>query len=193
MNFSLIFFNRINIAPVTKARKEEAKAAVVEPKVPSKTNTEISEIIFKIFYKTVPGQDLYISGEDEKFGNWGKTNLGIPLKWTPGHIWIGRFSVKSLPQTSNFKFIVQEKDGSITWDEGEDRVFDIKKLQKITNSSHFIENYGDLITEVNPERIICQKSNKIGKKDVLLPLKGAEKIKYGEIISTLVMTYNWNH
>lgn len=131
-------------------QKLQSKVSL-KSKVPSTSPGKILEIVIKIFYKTEIGQDLYISGESSKLGNWNKINLGLPLKWTKDHIWTGRFTPKDLPKLSNFKFIVKEKDDSITWEGGEDRIFDISKLTYAMKNSQNLKTQG--WTELEKERV----------------------------------------
>lgn len=45
---------------------------------------EISKVTFKIKYETLPGQDLYILGESEKFGNWGSGKMEDDMEVVKG-------------------------------------------------------------------------------------------------------------
>lgn len=111
----------VKVVPVVKETPKQSapkpkKAKVQEPKK-SKDITSVDQlslIIIKIYYKTIPKQDLFIIGEDEKFGNWSTTNLVFPLTWTDGHQWIAVKKPNELPNYSKFKFIVSEVDDSIT-------------------------------------------------------------------------------
>lgn len=129
----------------------------------------ISKILIKIYYETVPGQDLYILGEDPKFGAWDTNKLGLPLKWTEGHMWTAEVTPKSLPKQSVFKFIVSEKDGSITWETREDRVFDISKVTYALRTSHRLKSKGNISLE-----------------------KGSVTMELDEGQSLVTLTYKWD-
>lgn len=146
---------------------EEAKVSNVSSK-PVTAIDQVSQIIIKIFYETVPGQDLFIIGESPKFGKWDTSKLGLPLKWTKGHIWTGVFSLKSLPKNSVFKFICKEIDGSITWESREDRTFDLSKITYALRTSHRLRTKGQTSLE-----------------------KGLVKMELDEATGSVTLTYNW--
>jgi hypothetical protein len=146
---------------------EEAKVSSI-PSKPVTAIDQVSQIIIKIFYETVPGQDLFMIGESPKFGKWDTSKLGLPLKWTNGHIWTGVFSLKSLPKNSVFKFICNEIDGSITWETREDRTFDLSKITYALRTSHRLRTKGQTSLE-----------------------KGLVKMELDEATGSVTLTYNW--
>ena len=42
---------------------------------------------FRIYYKTIVGEDLGVIGDTDELGNWD-TKKGLKLKWTEGHYWV---------------------------------------------------------------------------------------------------------
>jgi hypothetical protein len=154
------------IPPKQKSPKDQ------EPKK-SKDITSIDQlsgIVIKIFYKTVPGQDLFIIGGDEKFGNWSTTDLVFPLTWTDGHIWTAVKKPISLPKSTKFKFIVSEIDNSITFEKKDDRIFDLSKLNYTLRTSQRLRSKG--FTELK---------------------NGSVKVELDKDQKLLILTYDWEH
>jgi hypothetical protein len=108
-------------------------------------------------------------GESPKFGKWDTTKLGLPLKWTNGHIWTGAFSLKSLPKNSVFKFIVREEDGSVIWETGADRTFDLSKITYALRTSNRLRTKGHTTLE-----------------------KGSVKMELDEPQKTVMLSYIWD-
>ena len=81
-------------------------------------------ITFKIIFPTVFGQELNIVGSHEKFGHWDTKEGGLAFKWNNGNIWTLTMDKKHLPQRSEFKFILKNDDGSVQWEDRENRAFD---------------------------------------------------------------------
>lgn len=158
---------------------EEVKAEpVVEtvtvdlaPAMPPQTafSENLNRIKFRIYYKTVPKQDLFILGDGSLFGDWKEANLGFPLKWTEGHIWVGEIPVDELASTFTFKFICKEKDGSITWETRDNRKFDVEKIRYTLKTSHRLETKGEASLE-----------------------KGAIKFEYDKEDGLVTLTYTWD-
>ena len=62
-------------------------------------------------------------GDLDLFADWEDKKLGYPMKWTSGHNWIAEIPEDILPIEFEFKFIVKERDGSLTWEKRENRKF----------------------------------------------------------------------
>lgn len=156
------------VAPLMKTMKTKKETDIKFTK-PTTVADKISGIIFKIVFETVPGQDVFILGEDTKFGNWDIAALGIPLKWTEGHVWTVQVDPDSVPQTSTFKFLVKEKDGSLTWETRADRVFDMDKIMYTVKTSQRLHSKGSTFLD-----------------------KGTVKIEYDETKGLVTLTFTWN-
>lgn len=155
-------------APMMKTFKAKKEADIKFTK-PTTVADKVSGIIFTIVYETEPGQDVFILGEDTKFGNWDTTNLGIPLKWTEGHVWTTQVDSQSVPPTSTFKFVIKEKDGSLTWETRPDRVFDMDKIMYTVRTSQRLHSKGCTYLD-----------------------KGTVKIEYNESSGLVTLTFTWN-
>ena len=42
---------------------------------------------FRIYYKTIVGEDLGVIGDWDELGNWDPKRC-LKLKWTDGHYWV---------------------------------------------------------------------------------------------------------
>lgn len=163
---------KVDVTPKEESKNASFKKAKTTKEAVSRPVTvadSINSIVLKIVYETVPGQDLYILGQDEKFGAWDTLKLGLPLKWTTGHVWQVKLSPNSLPKESVFKFIVSEIDGSLTWETRSDRVFDISKITNTLTTSNRLKSKGFVNLE-----------------------KGAVKMEFEETSGTVTLTYIWN-
>jgi hypothetical protein len=75
---------------------------------------------FQITYKTKEGENVYILGDHENFGNWVLPKF--KLCWCPGHLW--KYQT-ILPRNFNmiqYKFVIIDKEGNKTWEDGPNRV-----------------------------------------------------------------------
>ena len=82
-------------------------------------NNEIKKIIFTIYYNTIFGQEIAISGSNDRLGNWDKNNLLI-LNWTKGNKWIGEMDINGHDlEDFEFKFVLCQNKEIIAWEPGE--------------------------------------------------------------------------
>ena len=82
-------------------------------------NYEIKKIIFTIFYNTIFGQEIAISGSNDILGNWDKNRL-LFLNWTKGNKWIGEIDInRDNLEDFEFKFVLCQNKGIIAWEPGE--------------------------------------------------------------------------
>ena len=77
----------------------------------------IKKIIFKIYYDTVFGQEIAISGSNNKLGNWDKNKL-LFLEWSKGNKWMGEIDIDEL-EDFEFKFVVCFNKEIASWEPGE--------------------------------------------------------------------------
>lgn len=80
-------------------------------------NYPIKKIVFIIYYNTVFGQEIAISGSNDKLGNWNKNKL-FYLEWSQGNKWIGELDIDEL-EDFEFKFVVCYNKEIISWEPGE--------------------------------------------------------------------------
>lgn len=109
---------------------------------PTTGEESINSVIFAIRYVTVPGQDLFLCGDDSKLGKWDPSSEKVPLTWTDDHMWVTTLSVKELPLKAEYKFLIREIDGSITWETRENRIFDITKIGYSVRTSNRLKSKG---------------------------------------------------
>ena len=85
---------------------------------------------FRIQYETKPGEEVYIFGDDDKFGNWNEKKFR--LQWTEGHIWKREFEMNKNDRNILYKYVVV-KDNNVLWENRPNRILDpnnISDLQK---------------------------------------------------------------
>lgn len=156
-------FNKGDRSP-KEEKKETPKTFARQPTA----SEQLSKVVFKICYETVPGQDLFIIGEDPKLGSWNTEKLKLPLKWSENHVWTGEVAVKKLPKSSAFKFIVKQLDGSFLWENRENRIFDLNKISNTLKTNHKLRTKGSTILD-----------------------KGGLQVDYEESTGTVTLTYTW--
>lgn len=85
---------------------------------------------FKIFYETIPGEDLYVIGDlpDED----GSDEFKIALTWTDGHIWVTKKPFVTQEPCFTYKYIVLEyqTDRLLNEESGISRIADLHILAK---------------------------------------------------------------
>ena len=96
----------------------------------------IKKIIFCIYYNTLFGQEIAISGSSYNLGNWDKKNLFF-LNWTEGNKWIGVLDIDDNYEDFEFKFVLCYNKNIISWEPGENNnvyfsglLNEIKEYQK---------------------------------------------------------------
>ena len=95
---------------------------------------------FRIKYKTEEGQNIFILGDSEDFGNWKEAKF--KLKWTNGHIWIGKYNMKKNNKNIKYKFVCKNNN-DIKWEVCPDRILStnpqyLKNLKK-ENGKYILE------------------------------------------------------
>ena len=65
---------------------------------------------FRIQYETKMGEEVYIFGDDDKFGNWKEKKF--KLQWTDGHIWKKEFEMNKNDRNIQYKYVVVTKDNN---------------------------------------------------------------------------------
>ena len=77
----------------------------------------IKKIIFTIYYNTSFGQEIAISGSNDKLGKWDKNQL-FYLQWRKGNKWVGELDIYEL-EDFEFKFVLCSNKDIISWEPGE--------------------------------------------------------------------------
>lgn len=94
---------------------------------------------FRIKYKTKEGQEIYIFGDNDDFGNW--TTKKFKLVWTEGHIWKKDYKINiNNNKLIKYKFVVTTQNNS-DWEKGPNRILDPNNLVglKIENNKYILD------------------------------------------------------
>jgi hypothetical protein len=79
----------------------------------------IRKIIFNIYYNTIFGQEIGISGSNEQLGNWDKNRI-LFLNWSEGNKWEGELDLdEDNLEDFEFKFVLCQNKNIIFWEPGE--------------------------------------------------------------------------
>lgn len=94
---------------------------------------------FRIKYDTKIGEQIYIFGDNEKFGNW--KNKIFKLEWSENNIWKKEFKININDKNIEYKFVCCNDNGNVIWEKGPNRILDPK------NISHLKKENGKYILE----------------------------------------------
>ncbi|RPF40263.1 alpha-amylase [Streptomyces sp. Ag109_G2-6] len=85
---------------------------------------------FAVSATTVPGQDLYVTGDRAELGNW---NTGAALKLDPASYPVWKLDV-TLPAGTSFsyKYVRKDASGNVTWESGANRSATVPANGKVT-------------------------------------------------------------
>lgn len=64
-------------------------------------------VSFKIFFDTIPGEDLCVIGSTPELGNWKEVKCH--LTWTSGHIWVLDKPIIISEPFFVYKYIMKDK------------------------------------------------------------------------------------
>jgi len=81
---------------------------------------------FRIPYKTEPGEEVYIFGDIDKFGNWKEKKF--KLQWTDGHIWKKEFEMNKNEKSIHYKYVVAKNNNQLNWEQRPNRILDPNNL-----------------------------------------------------------------
>ena len=92
-----------------------------------KNDQNNKQITFQIrlAYETLPGEEVFIYGDNNDFGNW---HPNFKLYWSEGNIWTADYTISESIEFVKFKFVVRSSNHSEKWEEGENRLLSTKYL-----------------------------------------------------------------
>ncbi len=102
---------------------------------------------FRIQYETKMGEEVYIFGDDDKFGNWKEKKF--KLQWTDGHIWKKEFEMNKNDRNIQYKYVVVTKDNNnIKWEQRPNRILDPNNVRglKKENDKYILDQKWDRTT-----------------------------------------------
>ncbi|MDO4735421.1 MAG: 4-alpha-glucanotransferase [Bacteroidia bacterium] len=111
---------------------------------------ENNQIIIKVTLPNVPkGYSVCISGDSKELGEWNLKKC-VALTRVSNVSWYATFSaLRKGGNIWSFKFVLKDKVGNATWEEGENRVF---VLPKVAKGCSYIKEYSSAAIKVdNPK------------------------------------------
>ena len=70
-------------------------------------NNDYITFLIKLQYKTKPGEEIFIYGDNKDFGNW--TSPKFKLNWSEGHIWQADYKIpKTITYIKYNLFVIQK-------------------------------------------------------------------------------------
>ena len=100
------------------------------PKKKILAKTGVQKIIFQIRFTTVPGQDLYLMGDHSLFGN-NEVEKAIPLQYFNEDYWHLSVEIPAsaiIDQDITYHYILKNADGTLNYDWGNDKTFNLAKI-----------------------------------------------------------------
>lgn len=87
-------------------------------------------IEFRIKYETKEGEEVYIFGDSDDFGQWKEKKF--KLDWSNGHIWKKEHKFKVNKSNDNnliyYKFAISRPNKDYDWEKGPNRILDLTNL-----------------------------------------------------------------
>ncbi|XP_054804581.1 phosphoglucan, water dikinase, chloroplastic isoform X2 [Prosopis cineraria] len=108
----------------TEARDEEA----IEMKNKMKTSGHGKvKLHIRLDHQVQFGEHVVILGSTKDLGSWKRS---VPMSWTESG-WVGDLELRE-GKNIEFKFVIVRKDGSLAWEDGENRVLKLQKGGKFS-------------------------------------------------------------
>ena len=99
-------------------------------------NNKYITFLFRLTYETFPGEEIFIYGDNNDFGNWSPN---FKLYWSEGNVWTADYTISESIEFVKYKFVVKS-EYSEKWEEGENRLLSTKNLDGLekTNNGKYI-------------------------------------------------------
>ena len=117
----------------SKEKKAIPKKVSVKKRVARKniTRAGLKKIIFQIRFHTNYGQDLFILGDHPLLGN-GQVDNAVPMHYFDEEHWYVVIDLTGYPLTDadiTYNYILKNPDGTINFDWGTDKIFNLAKTK----------------------------------------------------------------
>uniref|UniRef100_A0A0D6QWY9 CBM20 domain-containing protein n=1 Tax=Araucaria cunninghamii TaxID=56994 RepID=A0A0D6QWY9_ARACU len=114
---------------LVSTRDETSTEDVLERNIPDELESlnfeqglPLVKVKFVLQKKCKFGQQFSVVGDDPQFGTW-EPKAAIPLEWSEGDVWTTEVDVPVGKQIE-YKFILKGKLGEISWQPGQNQVFE---------------------------------------------------------------------
>ncbi|KAM1798892.1 hypothetical protein ACFX12_032916 [Malus domestica] len=149
--------------------KTQTELEVADSQMQEAYHTKTIHVKFQLQKECSFGQDFLIVGDDPMFGLWDPASA-IPMNWSDGNVWTVEMDIP-VGKSIQFKFILKESTGNISWQPGPDRIFQTwetknaitvcedwadAELQKIIEEDH-VSDEGDG-SNVNADMLIVDEN-----------------------------------
>lgn len=88
---------------------------------------------------------MHIVGSLEQLGNWQSFDSdNCSLTWTQGHVWTSNImAIRSHKSIFQYKYIIKDDNGNVTWENGYNRLVDLKKMSQSQRDENVIEIFDE--------------------------------------------------
>ena len=147
-------------------------------------NNDYITFLIKLQYKTKPGEEIFIYGDNKDFGNW--TSPKFKLNWSEGHIWQADYKIPKTITYIKYKFVCHSKDNNL-WEEGDNRLLSPQNIEYLpkTDDGKYILNcvWGYFQLNFNIHYIVKNSTSNmriVGGIDALTNWKKPIRLHYDE-------------
>ncbi|KAM2566838.1 hypothetical protein TB1_009290 [Malus domestica] len=118
--------------------KTQTELEIADSQIQETHHTKTIRVRFQLQKECSFGQEFLIVGDDPMFGLWDPASA-IPMNWSDGNVWTVELDI-SVGKSIQFKFILQESTGNISWQPGPDRIFQTwETMNRITVSEDWAD------------------------------------------------------
>ena len=118
---------------VAKVKTEKSRNKKQEIAVkPQSSNVKIQTITFQLKFSTTYGQSLFITGNHELLGN-GNIAKALPMQYFNDEFWYANIDLTNVDlkdETITYNYFLESLDGTIQYDCGNDKQFNLSKIKK---------------------------------------------------------------
>ncbi|KAA3624521.1 MAG: 4-alpha-glucanotransferase, partial [Bacteroidetes bacterium] len=79
----------------------------------------------KTQYNTVPGQQIYVSGNSKILGNWNLPKA-VKMNYSNGGHWSVEIEIPDSTKQLEYKYVMADDQGNVSWEFGDNRVISLK-------------------------------------------------------------------
>lgn len=110
------------VSPISHASSAQTKLGSEEFQTVNSDQPKTVRVRFKLHKQCAFGQQFLVVGDDPNIGLWDPSD-GVPLSWSEGHVWTAEVDIPS-NKVINYKFILKEITGTVSWQPGPDRILE---------------------------------------------------------------------
>ncbi|KAB2630536.1 hypothetical protein D8674_008055 [Pyrus ussuriensis x Pyrus communis] len=145
--------------------KTQTELEIADSQIQETHHTKTIHVKFQLQKECSFGQEFLIVGDDPMFGLWDPASA-IPMIWSNGNVWTVELDIP-VGKSIQFKFILKESRGNISWQPGPDRIFQTWETKnRITVSEDWAD--AELQKIIEEDRVSNQSDGSSVNTDMLI-------------------------